>query len=283
MAFSHDAHCPEISPIHCADPDFEIIHHEHHQGIGLSRLQATVSFGLGQGWQAMAQLPFDVKFLTIEYTTPDGKPYDPPYGNIHHREETLVGPGDGRAELQRFRRVGDSWVLGGGIGSTIPMGRTEENPYALTKQGLTHQHIQMGGGTFDPVASLTAIGTGHQWGFVSNASGRLSLYENGYGFQPSPTVQVSAGPSYRVSAKLMATADLTFKHAWQATWDGEPDRMTGRTAVDFGSSVIYRFNPRVAVMGQGRTTLAQWSKEALLIQKFVGSVGVSFTPSGKAE
>ena len=108
------------------------------------------------------------------------------------------------------------------------------------------------------------------------------MYENGYGFQSSPTVRIQAGPSYRFSTKMMTTADLRYKRDFQATWDGEPDPMTGRTAIELGTSLIYRFNPTMAVMGQARTTLAQWSIEAMLIQKFVGSVGVSFTPGGKA-
>ena len=282
MQFSHDAHCPEISPVHCEDPSFEIVPHEHHQGIFLNRFQSNVSFGLGDGWQIKADIPFDVKVLTIEYTTPDGKSYTPPYGNIHHREETLKGLGDSRLELQQFRRVGDTWVIGGGLGSMIPLGRIEENPYALTEQGLTHQHIQMGGGTFDPIASLTAIATGHQWGFVSQASGKAALYENRLGFKPSSEIRFSVGPSYRFSPKLMATADIKYQRDWQATWDGEPDPLTGRTSLELGGSMIYRFNPTVAVMGQGRTTLAQWSMDATLIQKFIGTMGLSYTPSGKA-
>ena len=96
IAFSHDAHCPEISPLVCADPDIEMLPHEHHQGVTMLRYQTTVSFGLGNGWQVMGMIPVDAKLLSIEYTTMDGQPYDPPYGDIHHRNETLFGLGDGR-------------------------------------------------------------------------------------------------------------------------------------------------------------------------------------------
>lgn len=282
MLFSHDAHCPEISPKHCADPAFEMVEHQHHQGIYLVRLQPSFSIGLGEGWQALARTPFDIKLVTIEYTTPDGAPYEPPYGDIHHRKETLLGLGDARLEIQRFVRAGEGWVVGGGLGSTVPLGRTEENPYALAAQSRTHQHLQMGTGTIDPIASATAIYAGHTWGFVSSASGSVPLYENSKGFYPSAEAQFSAGPTHRFSPKLMATGELSFKHVWQAKWDGEVDPITGRTSVDANVSLIQRMNPTMAVMVQGRTTLAQWSKEALLVQRFVGTVGLSYTPSGKA-
>lgn len=283
MAFSHDAHCPEISPSLCADPAVELAEHEHHQTVGLNRAQAKVTMGLGSGWQGTLEIPLDIKALSIEYTTPDGAPYNPPYGDIHHRNETLVGLGDGRVELQRITRTAGGLVVGGGLGVMLPLGRIEENPYALAAEGRRHQHVQMGSGTVDPVASTTAILMGHRWGFVSNASGRLPLMNNKYGFTPSPLLQVSIGPTYRFSAKTMAVLTAGIKHSWQATWDGEPDEMTGRTAIDAGGAMVYRLNPTIALMAQGRTTLAQWSKEAIVIQRFVGTIGLSFTPDGKAD
>ena len=121
IAFSHDAHCPEISPRVCADPDIEMLPHEHHQGVTMLRYQTTASFGLGGGWQIMGMIPVDAKLLSIEYTTMDGEPYDPPYGDIHHRNETLFGLGDGRLEAQYFFRVAEGWVLGGGLGADVPV------------------------------------------------------------------------------------------------------------------------------------------------------------------
>ena len=164
IAFSHDAHCPEISPRVCADPDIEMLPHEHHQGVTMLRYQTTASVGLGGGWQVMGMIPVDAKLISIEYTTMDGEPYDPPYGDIHHRNETLFGLGDGRIEAQYFFRVADGWVLGGGLGATVPLGRTEENPYALAERSEKHQHMQMGSGTVDPAFSLSSAWTGAKWG-----------------------------------------------------------------------------------------------------------------------
>jgi len=255
--------------------------HEHHQSMALTRLQPSFSMGLGSGWQAMLRLPFDVKVMGIEYTDTNGNPYDPPYGNIHHRNETLSGLGDAELEAQRFWALKNDWILGGGIGSMLPLGRTEEDPYIRASQSLKHQHMQMGGGTFDPILSVSAVWSGHQWGMTAYSNGRLALYENTKDYRPSSSVQFGLGPTYRFTSKLMLTSDVTAQHDWQAEWAGEPDPMSGRTAFTVGTSIIHRFNPTMAIMGQGRATIYQLSTEYEIIQRFVGSVGVSITPPTK--
>jgi hypothetical protein len=281
--FSHDAHCPEISPLDCKNPDFEIIDHEHHQSMTLTRIQSSLSMGLGSGWQAMIRLPVDIKFMTIDYTDHKGQPYTPPYGNFHHRNETLFGLGDGALQLQRFWRLNDAWVVGGGMGSILPLGRTEEDPYLLASKSQYHQHMQMGGGTFDPIASFAAIASADRWGLTVLGSGRMPLYDNSKGYRSSASAQLGLGPTLRITSKLMTTSDITAQHDEQASWASTPDPTSGRTAVTSGVSMIYRFSPFVALMGQGRFTLAQWSKEDQIVQRFIGSLGVSITPSGKKE
>ena len=283
MQFSHDAMCPEISPVDCADPNVNIIHHEHHQSVLLTRLQPSLSVGMGRGWQAMLRTPFDIKKMGIEYTDTAGNPYKPPYGNIHHRNEVLLGPGDSEFELQRYWATGQGWIVGGGIGSMIPIGRTEEDPYIRASQSLTHQHMQMGGGTFDPIMSATAVWGGHQWGMSMQGKGRIGLYENKKNYKSSSFAQIGAGPTYRFTSKLMFTSDVTAQHDWQAQWAGEPDPMSGRTILMVGTSLIHRFNPYVAMMGQTRITIFQVSTENQILQRFVGSLGISVTPRGNTE
>ena len=249
----------------------------------MTRLQTSVSLGLGQGWQFFAQVPIDTKFLSIDYTTHDGEAYEPPYGNIHHRNETLFGLGDGRIEVQYFESIGSEWTAGAGFGLTVPLGRIEKDPYALAAESENHQHIQMGNGTVDPVFRASAIWSGHQWGALFLADGRLPLIHNAKGYRPSSSIQVSTGPTYRLNTKLRLTSNIALTRESQAEWSGEPDPMSGRTAITAGAGIIYRFTPMLATMLQGRTTLGQWSEEALIVQPFVGSIGLSWTPSGKGK
>jgi hypothetical protein len=259
----------------------KIVPHEHHQGITMTRMQTSASLGLGSGWQVIGRLPIDAKFMSIDYTTPDGQPYTPPYGNIHHRNETLAGFGDAQLEIQHFTRSGESWVIGAGVGLTIPLGRTEENPYALTEQGESHQHMQMGSGTVAPIFSASALWMGHQWGGLISSNGRLPMAANSKGYRPSSSIQLSAGPSYRFTSKLMMTSSLSLTRESQAEWQGIPDPMSGSTVVMGGGAVIFRFTPMLASMVQVRTTIAHWSEKPQIRQNFIGSVGLSWTPGGK--
>jgi len=271
--------CPEISPLDCAE--LEIIDHEHRQTMLLMRLQPSLSVGLGRGWQAMLRVPYDTKVMGIEYTDLQGNPYDPPYGDIHHRNETLTGLGDSELELQYFWSPKNKWVLGGGLGSTLPFGRTEEDPYIRASRSLRHQHIQMGSGNFDPIMSITSVWSDHRWGFTAQSTGRLALSENNKEYRPSSSLQVTVGPTYRVTSKLMLTTNIGTQKDWQAEWAGDPDPMSGRTLFTVGGSVIQRFTPTLAIMGQMRATVFQRSIEDTIIQPIVGSVGVSVTPPEK--
>ena len=239
--FSHEASCPDISPLDCEQA--EIIDHEHHQTMLLTRFQPTLSFGLGDGWQAMLRVPYDVKSMGIEYTDLQGNPFDPPYGDIHHRNETLTGFGDGEFEAQYFWSPKPKWVMGGGLGSTLPFGHTEEDPYIRASQSLRHQHIQMGSGTFDPIASATVVWSGHRWGFSARSTGKLALYENNKDYRPSSTVQLTLGPTYRFTSKFMLLTHLA-QRDWQAAWSGEPDPLSGRSLVTTGASIISALRPK---------------------------------------
>ena len=277
--FSHEASCPEISPLDCEQ--FDIIDHEHHQTMLLMRLQPSLSMGLGRGWQTMLRVPYDIKSMGIEYTDLQGNPYDPPYGNIHHRNETLTGLGDSELELQYFWSPKPKWVMGGGLGSSLPFGRTEEDPYIRASQSLEHQHIQMGSGTFVPLMSATVVWSGHRWGFSAQSTGKLALYENNKDYRPSSTAQITLGPTYRFTSKFMFLTHLGAQRDWQAAWSGEPDPLSGRSLVTTGASIIQRFTSKVAIMGQIRATVFQHSVADTILQPIVGSVGVSVTPPTK--
>ena len=108
----HVASCPEISPPDCMDASLpDIPDHMHHQGIRWFRTSVGVSLGLGKGWQLQTIVPVDLKSLSIDYSL-DGEPYSPPYGGIHHRNETLFGVSDPKLWLQRFSGLPKDFVLG---------------------------------------------------------------------------------------------------------------------------------------------------------------------------
>ena len=71
---SHDAVCPEISPVHCEELG-GLPPHTHHQTMNMTRMNSLLAVGLGKGIQLKGELPFDYKVMTIEYKDDSGRPY----------------------------------------------------------------------------------------------------------------------------------------------------------------------------------------------------------------
>ena len=191
----------------------------------------------------------------------------------------LWGPTDGRAMLWRYGGVGDWLILGGGAGATIPLGRTEDNPFALASEGLEHQHFQLGSGTFDPVLSVNAVATGQRWGGWATLDARLPLYENNKGYRPPRSVSASVGPSFRAARSLQLIGTVDALHETAETWDGEP--YGGRRVVTGSLAALYTVSPALVLQASGRATAWQRSlgedDEEPLRQGLVLTLGLSWT------
>ena len=214
------ATCPEIAPKECAQQS--IPDHRHVVRLNLYHAEVTAGYGLSATTLLLARLPYDVKDQSVHYTTLDGKPFVPPYGDIHHRTETLRGFSD--AEMLAIFSPAPGWLLGGGL--TLPIGKTEEDPVALGRLGLKHEHIQFGSGTVDP---RVLIGWSRFFGRIGvdvMADARLPVYESGKGYKAPVTVQYKAGPRLAFGR---AAASLAFAGQYQsiARWNGEQDEGTG--------------------------------------------------------
>ena len=152
--------------------------------VGLTHTELAASYGLRSNLQLTLRVPYDVKATRVHYTLDDGTPYTPPYGDIHHRNETLRGISDPSLALEAA--AGD-WT--GGVGLTLPAGHTVPDPIRLGALGLPHEHIQFGSGTFRPM--LVA-----QWRQLARVEARLSLYTNDRGYRAPNEVFWSAGGRY---------------------------------------------------------------------------------------
>jgi len=272
----HDAHCPEIAPLLCAEDEIEP--HVHQQGITLTRTELNVSVGLGNDLQAQLSLPIDIKQMSIRYVDTNGDSLEPPYGDIHHRDEVLAGLGDGRLSIGTYKMLNSSWIVGLNVGTLLPLGRTEENPYALAAEELWHQHVQMGGGTFIPSATGTAIFMGNRWGGYGFATGQFSLYANNKGYTAPSSGNLGLGPSFRPSAStqllLMVEGSLEGPEEW-ADYDSDND---GRRSAIAGLSGLWSITKTTVLQAQARTTIWQvdLGKEQVK-QVLVGTLGVSHT------
>lgn len=192
--------------------------HEHHVRLGLTHSELDAQYGLGEKVQLSIQLPYDVKAMRVRYSTLDGAPFTPPYGDIHHRTETLRGISDPSLLLDYAPH--DRWLLG--FGTTIPIGHLEPDPVELGREGKTHEHIQFGSGTFEP--RLSAQYSAAHW--VARAEARLSLYENRYGFRAPSTYSWSIGPNFR-AGRLSIAPRITGQYQTIGRWSGAIDEGSG--------------------------------------------------------
>lgn len=271
----HVATCPEVDPLLCATT--ELPEHWHDQQIAWVRVDTMLSLGLGNGWIVSAGLPFDVRAVSVDYTL-DGEPYDPPYDDIHHRNEVLYGPVDGSLWVRRPTAVG-AFTLTPSLGASLPLGRTEADPFALTEDGKRHQHMQFGTGTVDPLLSLDAVWRSGRWGALGNVFAKLPLYEGSNGYFAPASVSLGAGPSFAVTPQLFTWLQAEGAYDGTELWNGEP--YGGRMAVSASAGALYTLAPGSSVQLSARIPLWEavhhTDADASVSQPLSVSLGASFT------
>jgi hypothetical protein len=208
-----------VAPVECAAGI--IPPHMHHVRLALTHSEMTIDRGLSKRMQLSLHLPYDIKEMRVRYTTLDGTPFVPPYGDIHHRNETLRGISDGSLMLDWSPQ--SQWLFG--IGATLPLGHTVPDPVVLGREGLKHEHIQFGSGTFQPILAA-------QWNkggaipLFARVEGRLSFYENDKGYRAPTTLTWTTGPSLRLGS-LWLTPSLSGQYQTLSRWSGAIDEGSG--------------------------------------------------------
>jgi hypothetical protein len=209
--------------------------HKHAVELDFVRYELVTAYNFANNWDAWLRVPYDVKERTanvelVDPATPAEVAAMQRNLDLHHPTETLEGFSDlsllfARKEKDTFRQ-GD--ILAVAFGTSIPVGKTEENPYVLGDAGLPHEHIQFGTGTFDPLLELYYFAPiSGRVSASANALGKFPLYENDKGYQGP--VEVSSGLSLAVAPteRLSLRAGWSFYYQSYAHWDGERDINSG--------------------------------------------------------
>jgi len=203
----------------------------HVQDITVADAVFVAEYGLRPGLGLNLTSFYRQVTTRIHFLDAERAPLTLPNGDIHHRDETLNGVGDPWALLVGSRAFGP-WSTALRAGVSIPLGRTEENPFERGRQGLPHEHIQFGTGTWNPIFGLSV---GRHLGKVSlfgSALARVPLYANTHGYRAGDRFDASAvaerplgGSAWRIQAGL----DLA--HEWAERWGGviEEEGNLGRT------------------------------------------------------
>jgi hypothetical protein len=236
----HDEECPDIGPI-CqvrAEPP-----QRHHTTLLTTDLRLFAEYGLAQGWAVQAMLPFRIVGTSTRYTDLNDVPVSLDYANIHHRNETIAGIGDPQLLLHRGFAAGRiAWSVRAGV--SIPLGTVHEDPYRLGEEGLPHEHIQFGTGTWDPDLGIDVSAPLGGVTLAAFASLQAPLYQGPQGYRAgarsSGGVLVSRGSdpvTLRLGAQVL--------HEQPERWQGQvpsADGNQGRTDLYVGPGVSWNFS-----------------------------------------
>ena len=88
------------------------------------------------------------------------------------------------------------------VGVTLPVGATVENPFRLGREGMSHQHIQFGTGTFDPFAEVELRADVGRFQIAPWALGRASLYRNSHDYRAGAVVMGPTDDPKRLVTRL---------------------------------------------------------------------------------
>lgn len=214
----------------------------HDQPITTGEARLSAELGVMDGLTAGLILPLRLYHTRIRYLDQDDRPVEIENPFIHHRNETLVGVGDPWL-YARGARAAAGFTLGARLGVTVPLGRTEEDPFALGDLGMSHQHSQFGTGTFGLVGGIDVSRT---FGGVRAEAGLLtiqSFYENQYGYQAGDryAALASAATSFGTKQWRFRATFETIKETAER-WSGvvhTDDGNIGRTDILLGAEVTW--------------------------------------------
>jgi len=234
----HEAGCRDLGACEevPAQPTFF-----HDQNLYPAELRLSGEYGLDRVWGIEAQLPLRVIRTTIKYTDQSGAPYEPLDPDIHHRNETIFGVADPWI-LVRAGTTLDHWWVAARAGASLPLGRTEANPFALGDRGLRHQHIQLGSGTFDPVGVVEASRLFGAVQLQLFTQAHVPVYENEHGYRAPWRIYGGGSVGHSIAGDVSGSFGLEGSHEAAERWDGHmrQDGNLGRSEVLVAAALRYR-------------------------------------------
>ena len=209
--------------------------HRHHVALSTYRVDVGLQYLLNDQWTLQANIPYAVKNqeASIEWIDPvtsEDKQVILRSRDIHHRDETYSGLSDSDLflgyKIPGLFKTDD--VLFARLGTTIPTGRTEENPWELGDAGIEHLHIQFGTGTFNPIANLRYSLPFYRSGTITaSVRGMFPFYENSKTYRGPVELSYTAGFTYRLFDWLSLSGNYLGFYQSAAAWNGERDINTG--------------------------------------------------------
>ena len=231
--------------------------HRHHVKLNIFRVDIGLKYQFGSQWMLEANVPYETKAQEatvekIDPVTPEQWDAIVRNGNNHHRNETYTGLGD--ADILFAHHVHGIFkeddFFTGRIGTTIPFGKTEEDPWKLGAAGLEHLHIQFGTGTFNPIVDMHySLPLYKGLGVNASIRGKFPFYENSKTYRAPRELTYTGGLNYRFNDWLSLQAGYLGFYQTYAYWAGELDINTGLlfSMASVGASIVTPYNIPVSV------------------------------------
>ena len=209
--------------------------HRHHVALSTYRMDVGVQYLLSDQWTLQANIPYavrdqDASIEWIDPVSPEDRQAILRSRDIHHRDETYAGLTDSDLFLGYKKRglFGTDDLLFARLGTTIPIGKTEENPWKLGDAGIEHLHIQFGTGTFNPIANLQySLPLYRGLTVTASTRGTFPFYENNKTYRGPVELTYTAGFMYRLSDGFSFNGNYLGFYQSAAAWAGERDINTG--------------------------------------------------------
>jgi hypothetical protein len=216
----------------------------HHIALAMSETSFDVGYGLSRWLALEGRFAVRVVDVTPTYTELDGTPKTV-VDDIHHHKETLVGPADPWL-LVRVGASSGRWITAARAGVTLPLGSTVPDPYVLGREGLPHEHIQLGTGTVVPVVGGAVAYAAPSVELSLVALGFFSFYTNDNGYRAPMRGFVSARGTFPLpSLRLRPYVATDFVHDGPELWHGVVGADTyTRSDLLAGGGVAWRFAPK---------------------------------------
>lgn len=209
--------------------------HRHRVSLDFVRIELGMQYTFENDWDLWTRLPYDIKKRSAEVELVDAALTSEQADmqrnlDLHHRDETLEGLSDMHVLLAHSESdliaKGDITIFA--FGTSLPTGRTQEDPFVAGASGLPHEHMQFGTGTFDPLLELY-YGCPISTEFRGSAfgMGRFPFYENDKGYQGSTEVTLGLALSHATTDWLTLHASLSGFYQDHAHWNGTRDINSG--------------------------------------------------------
>ncbi len=209
--------------------------HRHHVALSTYRIDVGLQYLLSDRWLLQANFPYAVKSqeASIEWidpVSPEDRQAILRSRDIHHRNETYTGLSDADLflgyKIRGLFKTND--VLSAQLGTTLPLGKTEKNPWELGDAGIEHLHIQFGTGTFNPIANLQYnLPLYRGLTMTASARGMFPFYKNSETYRGSMELGWTTGFTYRLFDWLSFNGNYLGFYQSSAAWAGERDINTG--------------------------------------------------------